>query len=116
MSHHKIGVSCEKSEFARKMALTRCRFFGAECCTALADAPILREVNVENGGGTRNAFWDKVEIYRRQKNLTYRAIARTMGKAETTVSSMRQFGTEPRISDGIKIADALGVDIRDLAG
>ena len=38
-----------------------------------------------------------------------------MGKAETTVSSMRQFGTEPRISDGIKIADALGVDVRELA-
>ena len=94
----------------------RCRFFGAEDCTALADAPILREVNVGNSDGARNAFWDKVEIYRRQKNLTYRAIARTMGKAETTVSSMRQFGTEPRISDGIKIADALGVDIRDLAG
>ena len=60
-------------------------------------------------------FWDKVEIYRQQKKLTYRAIARAIGKAETTVSSMRQFGTEPRISDGIKIADALGVDIRDLA-
>ncbi len=60
-------------------------------------------------------FWDKVEIYRQQKKLTYRSIARAMGKAETTVSSMRQFGTEPRISDGIRIADALGVDIRDLA-
>lgn len=66
-------------------------------------------------GISKTAFWDKVEIYRRQKNLTYRAIARAAGKAETTVSSMRQFGTEPRISDGIRIADALGVDIRDLA-
>lgn len=66
-------------------------------------------------GSSKTAFWDKVEVYRQKKNLTYRAIARTMGKAETTVSSMRQFGTEPRISDGIRIADALGVDIRDLA-
>ena len=64
---------------------------------------------------SKTAFWDKVEIYRQQKNLTYRAIARTMGKAETTVSSMRQFGTEPRISDGIRLADALGVDVRELA-
>ena len=32
-----------------------------------------------------------------------------------TVSSMRQFGTESYISDGIRIADALGVDVRDLA-
>ncbi len=70
---------------------------------------------VKKAGRSKKAFWDKVEMYRRQKNLTYRAIARTMGKAETTVSSMRQFGTEPRISDGIRIADALGVDIRDLA-
>ncbi len=70
---------------------------------------------VKKAGHPATAFWDKVEMYRRQKNLTYRAIARTMGKAETTVSSMRQFGTEPRISDGIRIADALGVDIRDLA-
>ncbi|MDE7290729.1 MAG: helix-turn-helix domain-containing protein [Treponemataceae bacterium] len=61
------------------------------------------------------ATFFSVEKYRKQKNLTYRAIARTMGKAETTVSSMRQFGTEPRISDGIRLADALGVDIRDLA-
>ena len=66
-------------------------------------------------GHSKTAFWDKVEIYRQQKNLTYRAIARTMGKAETTVSSMRQFGTEPRISDGIRLADALGVDVRELA-
>ncbi len=72
-------------------------------------------MGVKEAGRSKKAFWDKVEKYRRQKNLTYRAIARTMGKAETTVSSMRQFGTEPRISDGIRIADALGVDIRDLA-
>ena len=72
------------------------------------------EWTVKKGGYSKMAFWDKVEIYRQQKNLTYRAIARTMGKAETTVSSMRQFGTEPRISDGIRLADALGVDIRDL--
>ncbi len=70
---------------------------------------------MKEAGRSKKAFWDKVEIYRQQKNLTYRILARAMGKAETTVSSMRQFGTEPRISDGIKIADALGVDIRDLA-
>ena len=70
---------------------------------------------MRNGERSKTAFWDKVEIYRQRKNLTYRAIARTMGKAETTVSSMRQFGTEPRISDGIRLADVLGVDIRELA-
>ncbi|MDE5798227.1 MAG: helix-turn-helix domain-containing protein [Treponemataceae bacterium] len=70
---------------------------------------------MRKGGISKTVFWDKVEIYRQQKNLTYRAIARTMGKAETTVSSMRQFGTEPRISDGIRLADALGVDVRELA-
>ena len=61
-------------------------------------------------------FWDHVEIYRKQKNLTYRAIAKLMGTVDTTVSSMRQFGTEPRVSDALKIADALGVDVRILAG
>lgn len=61
-------------------------------------------------------FWDNVEIYRKQKNLTYRAIAKIMGTVDTTVSSMRQFGTEPRVSDALKIADALGVDVRILAG
>ena len=70
---------------------------------------------MRKGESSKTAFWDKVEIYRQRKNLTYRAIARTMGKAETTVSSMRQFGTEPRISDGIRLADALGVDVRELA-
>ena len=70
---------------------------------------------MRKGERSKTVFWDKVEMYRQQKNLTYRAIARTMGKAETTVSSMRQFGTEPRISDGIRLADALGVDVRDLA-
>lgn len=30
------------------------------------------------------AFWDKVEIYRQQKNLTYRAIARVVGKGLKT--------------------------------
>lgn len=64
---------------------------------------------------SKTAFWDKVEIFWKQKNLTHRAIAKRMGKAETTVSSMRQFGTEPRISYGIRPADALGVDVRDLA-
>ena len=69
---------------------------------------------MKKGERSKTVFWDKVEIFRKQKNLTYRAIARTMGKAETTVSSMRQFGTEPRINDGIRLADALGVDVRDL--
>ena len=50
-------------------------------------------------------FWDNVEIFRKPKNLTYRAIAKIMGTAETTVSSMRKAGTEPRVSDAIKIAD-----------
>ena len=59
-------------------------------------------------------FWDKVETYR-QQNFTYRQIAKTLGMAETTLSSMRKFGTEPRISDALKIADALGVSVRDLA-
>lgn len=70
---------------------------------------------MRKGETSKTAFWDKVEIYRQQKNLTYRTIARTMGKAETTVSSMRQFRTEPRISDGIRLSDALGVDVRNLA-
>ena len=59
-------------------------------------------------------FWDNVEIFRKPKNLTYCAIAKIMGTAETTVSSMRKAGTEPRVSDAIKIADALNVEIREL--
>lgn len=60
-------------------------------------------------------FWDNVENYRKQNQFTYRDIAKTLDMAETTLSSMRKFGTEPRISDGIKIAEMLGVDIRELA-
>lgn len=59
-------------------------------------------------------FWDNVEKYRLQKQFTYRQIAHLLETAETTISSMRHYGTEPRVSDALKIADFIKVDIREL--
>lgn len=43
-----------------------------------------RNMVVKKCGRSNMAFWDKVEIYRQQKNLTYRAIARVVGKGLKT--------------------------------
>ena len=59
-------------------------------------------------------FWDNVDQYKNQKKFTYRDIAKLLNTAETTISSMRHYGTEPRVSDALKIADFLGVDVREL--
>lgn len=60
------------------------------------------------------AFWDNVETLRRAQNTSYRWIAKKMGVSETTVSSMRKTGTEPRASDAFKIASALGTTVEYL--
>lgn len=49
-------------------------------------------------------FWNRVEILRKQCHTTYRKLAAIMGFSETTVSSMRRAGTEPRAGDAVKIA------------
>lgn len=61
-------------------------------------------------------FWEKVEILRKEQNTSYRWIASQMGVSETTVSSMRKSGTEPRAGDAVKIARALGTTVEFLAG
>ena len=53
-------------------------------------------------------FLNRVEILRKQCHTTYRQLAAVMGVSETTVSSMRRVGTEPRAGDAIKIARELG--------
>ncbi|WP_296030412.1 helix-turn-helix transcriptional regulator [uncultured Treponema sp.] len=60
------------------------------------------------------AFWDNVETLRLAQNTSYRWIAKKMGVSETTVSSMRKTGTEPRASDAFKIAAALGTTVEYL--
>lgn len=50
------------------------------------------------------SFWDNVEILRKEQNTSYRWLASQMGVSETTVSSMRKAGTEPRAGDAVKIA------------
>ena len=60
-------------------------------------------------------FWENVENIRRVKGFTYRQIARTLNMSETTISSMRKYRTEPRLSDALKIADMIGIDVRQLA-
>lgn len=62
------------------------------------------------------AFWDKVEILRKEQNTSYRWIASQMGVSETTVSSMRKAGTEPRAGEAVKIAKALGTTVESLVG
>lgn len=39
-----------------------------------------------------------------------------MGVSETTVSSMRKAGTEPRAGEAVKIAKALGTTVENLVG
>ncbi len=60
------------------------------------------------------AFWDNVETLRREQNTSYRWLARKMGMSETTISSMRKAGTEPRASEAAKIAAALGTTVEFL--
>ncbi|AEE17646.1 helix-turn-helix domain-containing protein [Treponema brennaborense] len=61
-------------------------------------------------------FWERVEILREEQNTSYRWIAAQMGVSETTVSSMRKAGTEPRAGEAVKIAKALGTTVEFLAG
>ena len=60
------------------------------------------------------AFWENVEALRKEQNTSYRWLARKMGMSETTVSSMRKAGTEPRASEAAKIAAALGTTVEFL--
>lgn len=62
------------------------------------------------------SFWDNVEILRKEQNTSYRWLASQMGVSETTVSSMRKAGTEPRAGDTVKIAKALGTTVESLVG
>ena len=59
-------------------------------------------------------FWEKVEQLRKEQNTSYRWLAQMMGVSETTVSSMRKAGTEPRASEAAKIASALGTTVEFL--
>lgn len=62
------------------------------------------------------SFWENVEILRKEQNTSYRWIASQMGVSETTVSSMRKAGTEPRAGEAVKIAKALGTTVENLVG
>ncbi len=59
-------------------------------------------------------FWDTVDFLREQQNTTYRWISQKTGLSETTISSMRHAGTEPRASDAVKLAQALGTTVEFL--
>jgi transcriptional regulator with XRE-family HTH domain len=56
-------------------------------------------------------FWDNVEVLRKNQNTSYRWLASKMGVSETTVSSMRHLGTEPRATEAYKIAEALHTSV-----
>ncbi len=62
------------------------------------------------------SFWDNVEILRKEQNTSYRWIASQMCVSETTVSSMRKAGTEPRVGEAVKIARSLGTTVESLVG
>lgn len=62
------------------------------------------------------SFWENVEVLRKEQNTSYRWIASQMGVSETTVSSMKKSGTEPRASEAVKIAKALGTTVESLVG
>lgn len=60
------------------------------------------------------AFWDTVEKLRKEQNTSYRWLAQKMGLSETTVSSMRHQGTEPRATEAVRIANALETTVEFL--
>lgn len=60
------------------------------------------------------SFWENVEMLIRQQNTSYRWLAQIINISETTISSMRHNKTEPRASDAIKIAKALGTTVEFL--
>ena len=62
------------------------------------------------------SFWENVELLREEQNTSYRWLAQAMGVSETTVSSMRKANTEPRASEAVKIAIALGTTVEELVG
>ena len=62
------------------------------------------------------SFWANVEFLREEQNTSYRWLAKMMGVSETTVSSMRKANTEPRASEAVKIANALGTTVEFLVG
>ncbi|WP_407425578.1 helix-turn-helix transcriptional regulator [Treponema sp.] len=62
------------------------------------------------------SFWTNVELLREEQNTSYRWLAKIMGVSETTVSSMRKADTEPRASQAVKIALALGTTVEFLVG
>ena len=51
---------------------------------------------------------------REEQNTSYRWLAQIMGVSETTVSSMRRANTEPRATEAVKIASALGTTVEFL--
>ncbi|MBQ3799190.1 MAG: helix-turn-helix transcriptional regulator [Treponema sp.] len=59
-------------------------------------------------------FWNNVEELRAAQHTSYRWISQKTGLPETTISSMRNSGTEPRASDAIKLASALGTTVEFL--
>lgn len=59
-------------------------------------------------------FWENVENLRAAQNTSYRWISHVTNISETTISSMRHSGTEPRASDAIKIAKALNTSVEFL--
>ena len=59
-------------------------------------------------------FWDTVDLLREEQNTSYRWISQKTGLSETTISSMRHAGTEPRASDAVKLAQAFGTTVEFL--
>lgn len=62
------------------------------------------------------SFWENVEFLREEQDTSYRWLAQKMGVSETTVSSMRKANTEPRATEAVKIARALGTSVETLVG
>jgi hypothetical protein len=61
------------------------------------------------------SFWTRVEEKLSAQNTTYRWIAESIvKKSETTVSGWHLKGVEPRASDAVAIAKALGTTVEEL--
>ncbi len=66
--------------------------------------------------GAVGEFFDRLDVLRKEKKLTVRALEREAGLPLHTLTNQKGRGIEPGIFECVKIADVLGVSLDRLAG
>ncbi|MBQ9283288.1 MAG: helix-turn-helix transcriptional regulator [Treponema sp.] len=76
--------------------------------------PKTENIKILTNSNCLPSYKESKKALRKEQNTSYRWLAHKMGMSETTVSSMRKAGTEPRASEAAKIASALGTSVEFL--